>query len=87
MRSRPGVEQAGAYDDAPRHRNDEIRDLVPGDIQPPAARDAVDHDARQDKARKVGKRVPVNVEGPNRNRDGIEAVVKLVEHVTPRNDI
>ena len=68
-----------AYDDAEHDGQQGIRIYA----HAPAARDAPDDEAREHEAQHVGDAVPAHGERAEREQDGIDGLVDVVEHVVP----
>ncbi len=77
------VEQTGANDKAKDHADHDTRQVVNRDAKAPATLRAVHDDRREQSADHIGQTIPVNRDGPRRNRDGIKHMVEVVEHVDP----
>ena len=77
------VEQAGANDKAKDHTDHDARQVVDRNVETPATLRAIHDDRREQSADHVGQAVPVDGDGPRRNRDGIKHMVEVVEHVDP----
>ena len=77
------VEQAGADDKAKDHTDHDARQVVNRDVKAPATLRAIHDDRREQSSDHIGQTIPVNRDGPRRNRDGIKHMVEVVEHVDP----
>ena len=77
------VEQARADDEAKDHTDHDARQVVDRNVETPATLRAVHDDRREQGADHIGQTIPVNRDGPRRNRDGIKHMVEVVEHVDP----
>ena len=80
------VEQAGADEQAEHHADDDGHEVVDGDVQPPAPLRPVHHHAGEQRPDDIGDAVPIDGDRARRERDGVQAMVELVQHEIPLSD-
>ena len=77
------VKQARTDNEAKNHADHDTRQVVNRDVKAPATLRAVHDDRREQGADHIGQTIPVNRNGPRRDRDGIKHMVEVVEHIDP----
>ena len=77
------VSQAPTDQQAEYDSDEDGHDVIGGESDVPVFLGPVHHESRQQRTDHIGQSVPVNRDGTRRERDGIEAVIQLVEHNAP----